>query len=145
VQRKQNWQSFITLFGVFAKVLGALILVLSAILLLGVCIAGIILIFSSSLPTYALMNHISTPFDFDTPFWLQGILFLSVFGIPLFFLLILGLKLLITNLKSIGNPIKYSLLGIWVIALSFLIFLGIKETSKIAYDRKIYTKRNAMT
>lgn len=130
----------ITLFGVFAKVLGALILVLSAILLLGVCIAGIILIFSSSLPTYALMNHISTPFDFDTPFWLQGILFLSVFGIPLFFLLILGLKLLITNLKSIGNPIKYSLLGIWVIALSFLIFLGLKETSKIAYDGKSIQK-----
>lgn len=130
----------IAIFGAFAKVLGAIILVISAILLLGVSIGSLLLIFSSSLPTYALMNHISTPFDFDTPYWLQGIVFLLVFGIPLFFLVILGLKLLITNLKSIGNPLKYSLLGIWVIALSFLIFLAIKETSKIAYDGKSVQK-----
>lgn len=130
----------ITIFGAFAKVLGAIILVVSAIALLGVCVSGIILLFSSSLPTYTLMNHISTPFDYDTPLWLQGILFIIVFGIPLFFLLILGLKLLVNNLKSIGNPLKYSLLGIWIIALSFLIVLIIKETSKIAYDGKAVQK-----
>ena len=54
----------------------------------------------------------------------------------MFFILYLGLKLLITNLKSIGSILKYGLLAIWVIAVGILISLGIKEASQIAYDGK---------
>ena len=58
------------------------------------------------------------------------------FGIPFFFLLILGLKLLVTNLKSIGNIAKYTLLAIWIIAVGILISLGINELTQISSEAK---------
>jgi phage shock protein PspC (stress-responsive transcriptional regulator) len=127
---------FMSIFKVFAKILGAIIVVTSSVLLLMVCFCSIFMIFSSSMPENYIMNHISTPIGLETPIWVQGILFLLAAGIPLFFFLILGLKLLVTNLKSIGNIAKYSLLGIWVIAVGIVISLGIKEATQIAYDGK---------
>ena len=125
-----------SVFKVFAKILGAIIVVFSSFALLGVCFASIFMIFSSSMPDNYILNHISTPIGLETPIWAQGLLLLLAVGIPLFFFLILGLKLLVTNLKSIGNIIKFSLLGIWVIAVGILISLGINEATQIAYDGK---------
>jgi len=130
----------IKIFGVFAKVLGAFILIFSSFALLGVLVASIVMMFSSSLPSNTILNHINTPIGLETPLWIQGILFLLAFGIPFFFLLILGLKLLITNLKSIGNIVKYSLLAVWVIAVGILISLGINEATQLAFDGKTVKK-----
>ncbi|HLF51719.1 PspC domain-containing protein [Flavobacterium sp.] len=128
------------IFGVFAKILGVFVVVFSSVGLLAVCVASIILIFSSSLPEITVLNHINTPIGLETPLWIQGILFLLAAGIPLFFILILGLKLLITNLKSIGNIAKYSLLALWIIAIGIVISLGIKEASQLAFDGKVVQK-----
>jgi phage shock protein PspC (stress-responsive transcriptional regulator) len=127
---------FVSIFKVFAKILGAIIVVFSSVALLGICFASIFMIFSSSMPDNYILNHISTPIGLETPIWAQGILFLLAAGIPAFFFLILGLKLLVTNLKSLGNIVKFSLLGIWIIAVGILISLGIKEATQIAYDGK---------
>ena len=127
---------FMNIFKVFAKILGAIILVISSLSLLGIVIGSIILMFSSSMPDNYILNNISTPIGLETPLWVQGILFLIAAGIPMFFFLILGLKLLVPNLKSIGNIAKFSLLGIWIIAVGILISLGIKEATQIAYDGK---------
>ncbi|MET0759450.1 MAG: PspC domain-containing protein, partial [Flavobacterium sp.] len=128
------------IFGVFAKILGVFVVFFSSIGLLAVCVTSIILIFSSSLPEITVLNHIQTPIGLETPLWIQGILFLLAAGIPLFFILILGLKLLITNLKSIGNIAKYSLLALWIIAIGIVISLGIKEASQLAFDGKVVQK-----
>lgn len=125
-----------TIFKIFAKILGAIILVFSSLLLLGICIGSVVLLFSSSMPDNYILNHVSTPIGLETPLWIQGLLFLLAAGIPVFFFLILGLKLLVTNLKSIGAIAKYSLLGVWIIVLGVLISLGIKEATQIAYDGK---------
>jgi hypothetical protein len=98
------------------------------------------MIFSSAMPDNYILNHINSPIGLETPLWLQGILFILAFGIPLFFLLILSLKILITNLKSIGNPIKYILLALWVLAVGSFIALGINEVTKIAYNGKVVHK-----
>lgn len=124
------------IFKVFAKVLGAIIVVCSSVALLMICFVSIFMIFSSSMPENYILNHISTPIGLETPIWVQGLLFLLAAGIPMFFFLMLGLKLLVTNLKSIGNIAKYSLLGIWIIAVGILISLGINEATQIAYDGK---------
>lgn len=129
-----------SIFGVFAKVLGVLIMIFSAIALFVICIAAVVLMFSSSLPENTIFNHISTPIGFETPLWIQGLLFLFAFGIPMFFILYLGLKLLITNLKSIGSILKYGLLAIWVVAVGILISLGLKEFGQIAHDGKVVKK-----
>jgi phage shock protein PspC (stress-responsive transcriptional regulator) len=126
--------AFSAIFGAFAKVLGALIVVFSSISLLSICIASVFLMFSSSLPENTVINNITTPIGLETPLWIQGLLFLFAAGIPLFFILILGLKLLVTNLKSIGSLAKYSLLALWIIAIGVVISLGVQEASQIAYD-----------
>lgn len=127
---------FTTVFGAFAKVLGAIIVVISTVSLAAIAIASIVLMFSSSLPQNTVINHITTPIGLETPLWAQGLLFLLAAGIPMFFFLILGLKLLVTNLRSIGNIAKYSLLAVWIIAIGILISLGINEATQIAYDGK---------
>jgi phage shock protein PspC (stress-responsive transcriptional regulator) len=131
---------FMNVFKVFAKILGTIILVFSSFALLGICFVSIFMIFSSSMPDNYILNHISTPIGLETPIWSQGVLFLLAFGIPMFFFLILGLKLLVTNLKSVGNIVKFSLLGIWIIAVGILISLGINEATQIAFDGKTVKK-----
>ena len=117
-----------TIFKVFAKIIGAFIVFFSGIGLLGIIITSIIMIFSSTMPDNYILNHINTPIGLETPLWAQGMLLLLGFGIPLFFLLILGLKLMVNNLRSIGNYVKYSLLAVWLIAVGIIISLGINLT-----------------
>ncbi|ENA1814177.1 PspC domain-containing protein [Flavobacterium psychrophilum] len=132
----------ISILGIFAKFLGALIVMVASISLLGFFVASIVMLFSSTMPDSFALNYISTPIGLETPLWIQGVLFLLVFGIPFFFLLILGLKLLVTNLKSIGSIAKYSLLSLWIIALAILIVLGIKEATQLAFDGKVVQKQS---
>lgn len=129
-----------TIFKVFAKLIGSFIIFFSGIALLAIIITSIIMIFSSTMPENYILNHINTPIGLETPLWVQGILLLLGFGIPLFFLLILGLKLMVNNLRSIGNYVKYSLLAVWIIAIGIIISLGINEASQLAFDGKSVQK-----
>lgn len=129
-----------TIFKVFAKIIGAFIVFFSGIGLLGIIITSIIMIFSSTMPDNYILNHINTPIGLETPLWAQGMLLLLGFGIPLFFLLILGLKLMVNNLRSIGNYVKYSLLAVWLIAVGIIISLGINEASQLAFEGKSVQK-----
>ena len=133
--------AFITVFGAFAKVLGAIIVVISSVSLFSICIASIILMFSSTMPNNFAFNFINTPISLDTPLYVQGLLFLLAFGIPFFFFLLLGLKLLVTNLKSIGNVAKYSLLALWIIAVGILIAIGINQASQVSSEGKVIEKQ----
>jgi phage shock protein PspC (stress-responsive transcriptional regulator) len=125
-----------SIFNVISKIIGGFIVLFTSMTLISVIIGGIAMMFFSSMPDNFLYNHIHTPFSFETPIWLQGILLILVLGIPLFFLLILGLKLVSNRVKSIGNNISYSLLAIWIIGLGAVLFLTIKEISQNAYTGK---------
>lgn len=132
--------AFIKILGIFAKILGLFMVLFSSVALIAVAVCSIILMFSSSLPEMTVLNHINTPIGLETPLWVQGILFLLAAGIPLFFILILGLKLLVTNLRPISTMVKYSLLAVWIIAIGIVISLGIKEASQLAFDGKVVQK-----
>jgi phage shock protein PspC (stress-responsive transcriptional regulator) len=125
-----------SIFNVVSKIIGGFIVLISSITLISIVISGIAMVFFSSMPDNFLYNHIHTPFSFETPIWIQGLLLIIVVGIPLFYLLILGLKLLTSRIKSIGNTINYSLLAIWIIGLASMLFLTIKEISQNAYTGK---------
>jgi phage shock protein PspC (stress-responsive transcriptional regulator) len=125
-----------SIFNVISKIIGSFIVLISSMTLISIIISGIAMVFFSSMPDNFLYNHIHTPFSFETPIWIQGLLLIIVVGIPLFYLLILGLKLLTSRIKSIGNTINYSLLAIWIIGLASVLFLTIKEISQNAYTGK---------
>ncbi len=129
-----------TIFKVFAKLVGSFIIFFSGIALIAIVITSIIMIFSSTMPDNYILNNIQTPIGLETPLWAQGLLLLLGFGIPLFFLLMLGLKLMVNNLRSLGNYVKYSLLAVWLIAVGIIISLGINEASQLAFEGKSVQK-----
>ena len=129
-----------TIFKVFAKIIGAFIVFISGFTLLFVVIISIIMLFSSTMPEHYILNNIQTPIGLETPLWAQGLLLLLGAGIPLFFFLILGLKLIVNNLKSLGNYLKYSLLAVWIIIIGIIASIIINETSQLAFEGKSVQK-----
>ena len=130
----------ITLFKAFGKVIGFFILLFATIAFLGIVISSIILLFSNALPDVLVQDIVHTPFKFDIPLWSQGLMFLFTFGIPLFFFVLLGLRLMLPNTKSIGNYAKFTLLSIWLLSLFCTIFVGINYAKELSHDGKVSKK-----
>lgn len=76
----------------------------------------------------------------NIPLWLMSMLLFFAVGIPFFFIFYLGLKILVNNLKSIGNVAKFTLLGVWLIAIVGIIISGIKQATEHAFDAKVTAK-----
>ena len=120
------------LFKVVGKFIGILLIIIGAATLIGLFIG---------LFTVGLLDIVHIPgIDFyemvsstGTPVWLVSLLAFFAVGIPFFFLLYLGLKILVNNLKSIGNIAKFSLLGLWLLSIIGLTVLGVKQASAHAY------------
>lgn len=131
--------ALLSIFKIFAKILGVFILVMSALSLIGALVA--LLTFGSSsfgnLPWHNYMDAVNYT---DFPLWIVALLSFVVVAIPLFFLLILGLKLIITNLKPLGSIFKYTLVALWLIAVGLLIALGINQATEMSHDGKSVSK-----
>ncbi|MBT8183513.1 MAG: PspC domain-containing protein, partial [Eudoraea sp.] len=120
------------LFKVVGKFIGILLIIIGAATLIGLFIGlftvGILdIVHLPGVDFYDMVN--ST----DAPVWLVSLLAFFAVGIPFFFLLYLGLKILVNNLKSIGNIAKFSLLGLWLLSIIGITVLGIKQASAHAY------------
>lgn len=121
---------------VIAKFIGVILIIVGASTLIGLIIGFF---------TVGVADIIKVPgFDFidaanaaNTPVWLMSLLLFFAIGIPFFFVFYLGLKILINNLKSIGNVAKFSLLGIWFLAIISLIVIGVKQASEHAFDASV--------
>ena len=76
----------------------------------------------------------------NIPIWLISMLLFFAIGIPFFFVFYLGLKILVNNLKSIGNIAKFTLLGLWLMAIIGLVITGVKQATEHAFDAKVSSK-----
>jgi len=129
---------FLRIFSILGKVIGAFLIVFASSTLISL-VLFVITTGSISFTDFPWQNYVENYIEF--PLWAVGLLTLGAVGIPFFFLLILGLKLLITNMKSIGNMAKYTLLALWVVAVGALIALGLKQATQIAFDAKTVQKQ----
>ncbi|MCG9972727.1 PspC domain-containing protein [Christiangramia crocea] len=68
------------------------------------------------------------------PLWVLSLLCFFAVGIPFFFLFVLGLKILVKNLKSIGRIALLTLLGVWLISIIGLSVIGISQATNRAFD-----------
>ena len=73
----------------------------------------------------------------NIPIWLISMLLFFAIGIPFFFIFYLGLKILVNNLKSIGNVAKFTLLGLWLISIIGLVITGVRQATEHAFDAKV--------
>lgn len=123
-------------FKVIGKFIGIILIITGATgivsLFIGLFTVGILdIIHIPGIEYYYLVN--ST----NTPVWLASLLALFAIGIPFFFLMYLGLKILVNNLKSIGNIAKFSLLGLWLISIVLLTVFGIRQAAAHAYSGNV--------
>lgn len=119
------------LFKIFGKFIGILLIIIGASTLIGLFVGAFTLgIFDAiHLPGVDFYEIVNTT---GAPVWLVSILLFFAVGIPFFFLLYLGLKILVNNLKSIGNIAKFSLLGLWLISIGTLFALGVRQAAEFA-------------
>ncbi|WP_276389999.1 PspC domain-containing protein [Eudoraea chungangensis] len=120
-------------FKVVGKFIGILLIIIGAATLIGLFIGlftvGVLdIVHIPGIDFYDMVNSTSAPV------WLVSLLAFFAVGIPFFFLLYLGLKILVNNLKSIGNIAKFSLLGLWLLSVIGLSVLGIQQASSHAYN-----------
>ncbi|NER10900.1 phage shock protein C (PspC) family protein [Muriicola jejuensis] len=120
-------------FKVIGKFIGVLLIIIGAATLIGLFV-GLFTVGTLDIIHIPGMDLYSIFGATETPVWVISLLTFLAVGIPFFFLLYLGLKILINNLKSIGNIVKFSLLGLWLISIIGLVVLGIQEASAHAYS-----------
>lgn len=127
---------FLFIFKIIAKLVGILMIVIGAVTLIGLFIGFF---------TVGVLDIIHIPgIDFyelalsrDIPIWVISLLCFFAIGIPFFFLLYLGLKILVNNLKSIGRVAKFSLLGIWLVSVVGLFVIGINQATAHAFNGRV--------
>ncbi|SDB45672.1 phage shock protein C (PspC) family protein [Flavobacteriaceae bacterium MAR_2010_188] len=127
-------------FKAFAKFVG-LILILSAAVALFALVISVVSLGSISNMHPMWMDYVNAVNTVGLPIWLGALILFFLIGIPLFFILYLGLKILINNLKSIGRVAKFSLLGLWLLALFSLIFIGINQASYYTLDNSVTERK----
>ncbi len=122
-------------FKIFGKFIGIILIIIGAATIIGMFIGML---------TVGALDWVSIPgFDqfinstTNSPIWLLSLLTFFAVCIPFFFLLYLGLKILVTNLKSIGNIAKFSLLGLWLISIIALIVIGVREAASHAFSGNV--------
>ncbi len=129
-----------TVFKVFAKFLGVILIMTGIATIISLLIA-VFTLGSSDFIDVPWKSFIEAGNFTDYPIWSFGLLMFFAVGIPFFFLTLLGFKLLSPTIKSIGSIAKYTLLALWIIAIAILISIGIKQASEVAYEGKTVQKQ----
>ncbi|MDR6843815.1 PspC domain-containing protein [Flavobacterium granuli] len=128
-----------TVFKIFAKFLGV-ILIMGGLTVLVLLFIGVFTLGTSVSMDFPWQSFIEAGNFTDYPIWSFGLLMFLAVGIPFFFMTLLGFKLLAPNMNSIGNIAKYTLLALWLIAVSIAISIGIKQATAFAVNGRTVQK-----
>ena len=118
----------------FGKFIGLILIIVSISMFIGL-ISFVLSINIMDFINLPLSNEIQL--TTNIPAWLLSILVAISFGVPIFFLFYLGLKVIMSNLKSIGRVAKLTLLGLWICSLIGWMTYGVKQFSEFSHDSKI--------
>ena len=137
-----NFKGYLDVFfNVIAKTIGAL-MILGSLAILVIFLIGVLAFGTTNFESFPFHSFIELGNFTDYPIWFFGLLFYVAVSIPSFFVLLLGIKIVAPNSKSIGSIAKYILLALWIIAIAILISIGIKQAAEYAYEGRIYEKQS---
>lgn len=132
-----------TLLKIVGKFIGILLIIISITtiiaLIIGLCTTGASNVVWGNAEVFDYITIVNTT---NTPIWLVALLIFFAFAIPFFVLLILGLKMLVSNLKSIGTPAKITLFVIWLVSIIALAVIGIRQAVEQGYDGEVIIEKN---
>ncbi len=124
----------LTLFKIFVKFIGVLIIIVSLSTIIGLVVGFFTFGSMDFWGNSEITEYIALVDTTNVPLWLIALLSLFAVGIPFFVLFVLGLKLLISNLKSMSSTVKILLIVVWALSVIGLAVLGIKQATEQAYD-----------
>ena len=130
-----------SLFNVFGKIVGIFLILFGTLTIIGLFL-GVFTMSSFDIYNIGFIQQLEL-YDYAPiwPIWICSLLIFFATGIPFFFIAYLGLKILVSNLKSIGNIAKFSLLGIWLLTIILGAFLGLKIAFKQKVNDSVITKQ----
>ena len=130
---------FMSIFKIFAKILGVM-LILSGLTTLVFLLIGVFTLGTTAFIEFPWSGFVEAGNYTDYPVWTFGLLMLFAIGIPFFYLIVLGFKLLIPDMKSLGNVFNYTFLALWIISIALIISLSIKQATQFAFEGKSVKK-----
>ncbi len=131
---------FLTILKIFVKFFGIILILIGLMVLISLIISLFTLGTIDLWGTGEVLDYINLVDTSNSPIWLVSLLAFLAVGIPFFVIFILGLKLLVSNLKSIGTKAKIILLVLWVASLVGLGILGVRQATEKAYNGEIITE-----
>ncbi|AMA49394.1 MULTISPECIES: PspC domain-containing protein [Flavobacterium] len=129
----------VNIMKVFSKFIGAMMVFTGGITIIGLLI-GFFTLGSTSFMKLPWIEYFESFNYTSTSLWIICLVSFFAVAIPFFCLLILGLKILIPTINSIGNVAKLTLSAIWLSSIIGLITLGIITSSEFAYENKVVYK-----
>ena len=131
---------FMTIFKIIGKFFGVLMVIVGITtvisLIIGLFTAGTLGIYKDG----AAMDYFNVVNTSDAPIWLLSLLALFAVGIPFLALAILGLKILIKNLRSMGWTAKILLIVLWLASLIGIAIIAIHQVTEQAFDEEVITE-----
>ena len=124
-----------------SKIIGIVIVAYSAITLFGITVMTLVLTLTSSMKNTPWENAISAFVNTDAPFWAIILLGFLALAIPYFFFLRLGLKIISNRVKPMGSIPRFTLIGVWIIAVLSLVYFGLTQISEYFNEGKVIAKK----
>lgn len=126
-------------FSIIAKFIGVILMIVGASTLIGL-IVGLLSAGVADLFHFPGIDFADAVYSSTLPIWLVSILVLFAVGIPFFYLFILGLKILVSNLKSLGKVVNFTLLGIWLASIITLAAFAAREVQDFSREASVTEK-----
>ena len=119
------------------KFIGVMLVLVAGTTLIGLFV-GLFTVGTFGLVDWPWADYIEVV-NTDAPIWLVSMLLFFLIGIPFFFLFVLGLKILVKNLKSIGRTLLLVLLGVWILSVIGLTIVGVSHATNRAFEEDVIT------
>lgn len=130
---------FMSIFKVFAKILGVL-LIMTGLPVLVLLLIGVFTVGSTAFIDFPWSEWVIAGNYADYELWSMGIIMFFAVGIPFFYLMVLGFKLLIPDMKSLGNVVNFTFLALWIISIALIITIAVNRATQHAFEGKVVKK-----
>jgi phage shock protein PspC (stress-responsive transcriptional regulator) len=132
----------LSLIKIAGKLVGIVLIIFASLCLFGITLGFVTTNVVGWVSEFPLNNIMNFPILKSTPIWLLLILGLCVFGIPMLFLLILGIKLVAPRSNPFGFWGRMILLGVWLLSVIVLVVLGSLEAKSHLFTYQTIDNHN---
>ena len=126
-------------FKIVAKFIGVILIIVGASTLIGL-VVGLLSVGVADIFHFPGIDFADVVNSTNLPIWAVSLLVLFAVGVPFFFLFVLGLKILVSNLKPIGRVASFALIGLWIASIVTLSVFAAREAAEFTREASVTNK-----